>query len=94
MMSAMTALPKELPESPKGWTQSLIMHMNYGEAGGSATYKLKDESGREMPIIYGYDTRLPPVNGFKLDGCDEILSWREVRAKWPAWLVANEKGES
>lgn len=87
----MTALPKELPESPKGWTQSLIMHMNYGFEGGSATYRLKDETGREMPIIYGYDTREPAVSGFKLKGSNDILTWREVRAKWPAWLAEHEK---
>lgn len=90
----MTALPKELPESPKGWTQRLIAHMRFDDDCGSATYRLKDETGREMPIIYGYDTRQPPVSGFKLDRCDEILSWREIRAKWPAWLAEHEKEES
>ena len=89
----MSALPKELPEKPEGWTRHLIMHLNFGDEGGSATYTIKDEAGREMPIIYGYDTRKPAVKGFKLDGIEEIMTWAELRAKWPEWLAANETEE-
>ena len=36
--------------------------------GGSATYSVKNADGQEMPFVYGYDTRKPPVKGFKLPG--------------------------
>lgn len=84
--------PKQLPEKPEGWTRSLICHINYGEGDGSATYRVKDAGGQAMPFIYGYDTRKPPVKGFKLPGDDEILTWAHLRARWPEWL--REQGEA
>lgn len=77
-------LPAELPEKPEGWTQHLIIHMSF-DNGGSATYQIKDETGREIPIFYGYDTRPPAVKGFKLGDGREIMSWQQLRAKWPEW---------
>ena len=50
-------LPMELPEKPTGWTKHMVMHLNFGEAGGSAIYSIKNADGKEMPIQYQYDTR-------------------------------------
>lgn len=47
----------ELPETPKGWTKHLVIHLNYGEKGGAATYSINDEQGRKTNIGYAYDTR-------------------------------------
>jgi len=78
--------PNQLPEKPEGWTRSLICHLNYGEDGGSATYSVKDADGQEMPFIYGYDTRKPPVKGFKLPGEETVMTWAQLRARWADWL--------
>lgn len=78
--------PNQLPEKPEGWTRSLICHFNYGEDGGSATYSVKDADGQEMPFIYGYDTRKPPVKGFKLPGEETVMTWAQLRARWADWL--------
>ena len=78
--------PKQLPEKPEGWTRILICHFNYGADGGSATYSVFDADGNEMPFVYGYDTRKPPVKGFKLPGNGAILTWAQLRAEWSRWL--------
>lgn len=83
--------PNQLPEKPEGWTRSLICHFNYGDAGGSATYSIQDSDGQEMPFIYGYDTRNPPVKGFKLPRDETIMTWEQLRARWPDWLREREQ---
>lgn len=40
----------ELPEMPNGWTKRMEMHVNYGKAGGSATYSIFDDKGRKTNI--------------------------------------------
>lgn len=83
--------PQQLPEKPEGWTRSLICHLNYGADGGSATYSVKDADGQEMPFVYGYDTRKPPVKGFKLPGDEAIMTWEQLRARWPEWVREQEQ---
>jgi hypothetical protein len=39
-----------------------------------------------MPFIYGYDTRKPPVKGFKLPGEETVMTWAQLRARWADWL--------
>lgn len=47
----------ELPVKPDGWTKKLIMHLNFGEDGGSACYSVHDPEGRDSGIVHQYDTR-------------------------------------
>ena len=79
-------LPQELPESPKGWSRQLLMHLNFGPKGGAATYTVKDSEGNDTPIIYGYDTRKGGGGGFILPDIEGYMTWKELRAAWPKWL--------
>lgn len=55
-------LPDELPARMVGrW--ELVLHLNYGKAGGAATYRWIDEAGRAWPIQRQYDTRTPKPAG-------------------------------
>ena len=80
--------PEELPEKPTGWTKRLSMHMNFGSDGGAASYTIKDETGADTPIGYQYDTRKGGLTGFFLPGVEGVMTWAELRAKWPEWLEA------
>lgn len=81
-------MSNELPETPKGWTRKMVFHLNYGDAGGAATFEVFDSNGDITPIGYQYDTRKGGLTGFTLPGCDGVLSWVELRARWPEWLAA------
>jgi hypothetical protein len=77
-----------LPEKPTGWTKHMVLHMNFGRAGGSMTYAIHDEQGREVVGLgMGYDTRIKQgrSEGFYIVGKDTgYLSWSEVRERWNA----------
>ncbi len=89
-MSATTPLdklPGELPEKPDGWTKHMLVHMNFGSAGGAATYEIKDPQGNAVPFAYQYDTRKNGLTGFSLKGIEGVLTWKQLREAWPAWLA-------
>lgn len=77
-----------LPEKPEGWTRHLLLHMNFGEAGGAATYEIKDQDGNKTPIGYQYDTRKGGLTGFTLPGAEGVMPWAQLCAKWPEWRAA------
>lgn len=85
-MSTQWTPPAELPEKPEGWTQRMVMHLNFGEAGGAATYTIHDETGADTGIGYAYDTRPGGYKGFTLPGVQGVLTWQQVRAEWPEYL--------
>jgi hypothetical protein len=81
------ALPDSLPEKPTGWTRQMLMHLNFGGAGGAASYEVKNQSGETMPIGYQYDTRKGGFSGFTLPGVKTCMSWDELREIWPRWIA-------
>ncbi|MBL8474431.1 MAG: hypothetical protein JNM98_21765 [Rhodocyclaceae bacterium] len=86
----------ELPEKPEGWTKHLLMHMNFGDEGGAASFEIKDPKGNAAPFGYQYDTRRGGITGFTLPGVDGAMTWAQLRAKWPEWRAAqaaNAKGK-
>jgi hypothetical protein len=76
----------ELPEKPTGWTKRLIMHLNFGRDGGAANYHILDPDGNEMPFGYQYDTRKDGLTGFTLPNVESVMTWAELREKWPDWI--------
>ena len=82
--------PMELPEKPEGWTKHFVCHMSFSD-GGVKEWSVKDPDGRVMPFAYGYDTRpgKGKGQGFAIEGCDDWLSWDELRAFWPTWLATH-----
>lgn len=64
------------------------MHMNFGSAGGAATYEIRDPDGKPTGITYQYDTREGGLPGFTLDGIEEVMTWVRLREVWPAWVAA------
>lgn len=76
----------ELPEKPVGWTRHMVMHMNFGRAGGAATYSIRDEMAKETPISYQYDTRKGGLTGFSLPEVEGVMTWADLRARWPKWV--------
>lgn len=76
----------ELPEKPTGWTRHMVMHMNFGEEGGAATFRIKDPDGNDAPFGYKYDTRKEGLTGFTLPNVKGVMTWAELRAKWPEWI--------
>lgn len=85
--------PDELPEKPEGWTRHMVVHFNYGSKGGAAQYSIKDASGKKTPIGYQYDTRKGGLTGFTLPDVDGVLTWFQLREKWPEWLKTH-RGDS
>ena len=86
-------LPAALPEKPTGYTKRMVMHLNYGEDGGAATYTIHDPDGREMPFNYAYRSgskkKAENYAGFILEGHqDKALSWAELRDAWPAYVAS------
>lgn len=80
-----------LPEKPEGWTRHMVIHLNFGEKGGAATYTVRDEKGRETGIGYSYDTRGKGKSGFHVSG-GELMSWKKLRERW-AELTAPQASE-
>lgn len=80
--------PQALPEKPQGWTKQMLMHMNFGEDGGAATYEICDPDGNKAPFGYQYDTRKGGLTGFTLPGIEGVMTWAQLRAKWPEWRSA------
>lgn len=80
------ALPDELPEKLTGWTQNFAMHLNCGGAGHISTYTIKDDKGREMPMILQHHSKDKSMNGLILPGVKPVMSWRELREIWPIWI--------
>jgi hypothetical protein len=87
-------MPDELPENPKGWTQELIVHLNFGGAGGSASYKIVMPDKTVTPIFYEYDTRKGGSKGFSLPGIKSLMSWKELRSIWPTWIDRARKKQA
>ena len=85
-------LRPELPEKPTGWTRKMVMHMNYGSAGGAATFTVHDPDGKQAEFGYQYDTRKGGLTGFTLDGIKRVMTWDQLRASWPAWVAARTNG--
>jgi hypothetical protein len=79
-------LRAELPEKPTGWTRKMDLHLNFGERGGGATFSVFDESGNETEIRYQYDTTDGGLTGFTLPRVEEVMTWQELRARWPEWI--------
>jgi hypothetical protein len=80
--------PAVLPERAEGWTKRMGMHLNLGRA-KAASYSVRDDQGRPMPISYAYRVRDkdPKANyqGFFLEGHEGVMTWAELRAAWPAF---------
>jgi hypothetical protein len=84
------ALPATLPADAKGYTKHMHMHLNYGEAGGAATYSIRGPGGITMPISYQYDTRKKGAapTGFFIDGVDQVFKrWADLAAYWPTYFA-------
>ena len=81
------AMPDELPKTPTGWTRQMTMHLNFGGAGGAATFEIKNERGETMPMTYQYDTRKDGLTGFTLPGVEPFMSWKQLREIWPRWIA-------
>ena len=71
-----------LPEKPEGWTKRMVCHLNFGRAGGSASYDVFDAEGRKAPFGWGCDSRKGGGRGFYVPECDGYLTWDEVRAHY------------
>lgn len=82
----------QLPESPAGWSRRMTLHLNYGSDGGAATFDIYDPDDKKTPIGYQYDTRKGGLTGFTLPGVEGVMTWPELRAKWPEWKAANPNG--
>lgn len=80
---------QELPIKPDGWTRKMTMHMSFGD-GGAAIYECFDPDGNRVDFGYQYDTRKDGLTGFTLPGIDGVMTWAELRAKWPEWIKAKE----
>lgn len=86
-MSKEQVILDNLPERPFGWTKKMLVHLNFGEAGGSATYETFDEKGRKTNIGYAYDTRGKGESGFFVNG-SELMSWKELRSRYKELIGA------
>ena len=74
----------QLPEKPDKWTRRMVMHLNFGREGGSATFTIHDPDGEEMPFGYQYDTRKGGLTGFTIPAePDDVISWHVLRERWP-----------
>jgi hypothetical protein len=75
----------QLPVEPTGWTRRMRLHLNFGSAGGSATFDIYNEKGQKVERIgNGYDTRDAgkgrSAGFFLLDGPRTgYLTWDELR---------------
>ena len=85
-------LRPELPEKPTGWTRRMTLHMNYGSAGGAATFTIHDPEGNLAEFGYQYDTRPGGLTGFTLDGINAVMTWDQLRVAWPAWVAKRTGG--
>lgn len=96
-MTATTAktvgLPAELPETPAGYTRKMSLHMNFGSAGGAATFEVLDPDGKPCEFGYQYDTRKGGLTGFNLPNIDKTMTWSELRAAWPEWIKTRGREE-
>lgn len=81
----------ELPEKPDGWTKRQLMHMNFGDEGGAATYDIYNPSGVKAVFGYQYDTRKGGLTGFLLPKIDGVLTWTQLRHKWPIWIAERKQ---
>ena len=96
-------LPRKLPHDGKGYRKQIRMHLNFGRAGGAATYTIHGPKGEKLPIEYQYDTRdkSGESTGFFIEGVKEgnnlnaldrrFPTWAAVVAYWPVYLKS--KGE-
>jgi hypothetical protein len=86
--------PATLPETPTGWTRTLMMHLNFGGGKGSGTYHIQDEQGRRVEgILFGYNTGKGGGRGFILTLGPEhsgYLSWDELRTAYAAARAAGQ----
>lgn len=92
-MNEETVILTELPEKPTGWTRRMELHLNYGSAGGAATYSIFDDKGRRTNIGYAYDTRDGGEFGFFVHG-GALMPWAELRARYAELIrPASTQGE-
>jgi hypothetical protein len=83
MSSEVKVTPESLPEKPVGWTKRMTTHLNFGGDGGCGMYTVHDPDGNLTPIGYQYDTRKGGLTGFVHANDESVMSWSELRAKWP-----------
>lgn len=93
--------PDSLDPAGKGYTRRMALHLNFGEDGGAATFRIHDPEGRPLPITYQYDTRKPTAKvvpyrtGFAIDGFGPpdggdrpvFARWADVVAVYPTALA-------
>jgi len=75
----------ELPEHPPAtWKRKMTMHLNFGhgeKGGGAGIFTVHNETGKQMPFGYQYDTTPGGLTGFTLPGVtDRVFTWAELRA--------------
>lgn len=88
-------LPDTLPSDPKGFTQRMKMHLNFGRDGGAAVYSIHDPHGIELPITYQYDSRKKGggPTGLFIDGVDRCFTkWSDLAAYWPEYINSKSGG--
>lgn len=100
--------PDSLDPAGKGYTRRMALHLNFGEDGGAATFRIHDPEGRPLPITYQYDTRKPTAKvvpyptGFAIDGFyppdggdrPVFIRWSDVAAVWPTALAEHRAKET
>ena len=86
--------PKELPKKPVGWTRKMTLHMNFGSEGGAGTFDVFDPDGHMVEFGYQYDTRKDGLTGFSLPDIEGVLTWTQLRAKWPEWIKSHPEDKS
>jgi hypothetical protein len=81
------SLPVTLPERPIGWTKRMTCHLNFGGGKGSGSFEVRNDAGELTPIVYLYrQSKKETVRGFTLPDVDDVMTWTELRAAWPAYL--------
>ena len=93
MSAAAIGLPAELPEKPDGYTRRMALHLNFGRAGGAATYTCHDPQGKKCAFGYQYDTRKDGLTGFNLPNVEGVMTWAQLRAAWPEWIKTRGRAE-
>lgn len=77
--------PDTLPDDPGGFGLRVLSTINLGSQGIVSVYDVITPEGLELPFKYQYHSTKDRKCGFVVDaaGMKQILSWREVQARWP-----------
>jgi len=87
-------LPSMLPdEPPAGWKKRMTCHLNFGGGKCAASYEVRNGADELMPIRWIYNTR-EGIRGFTLPDVDAVMTWKELREAWPAYLERMAAAES